>query len=645
MAIRRGDRADLAVSDGAERRAVEPLGSGGAAATGTGAGDAQFQRARLLVGALMQAGVRRAVTSPGSRSTPLVLAALDAAKAGLDVASIVDERAAGFFALGQARATGMPTALICTSGSAPGHYLPAILEAKESGLPLIVMSADRPAELKDCGAPQTTDQTGLFGSAVSYFAELDLSGRTDGLSLRALRRTAVQAVFRSLWPRGGAVHLNVRARKPLERSEAAESDALAAAVDELLGEPLEVGPPRLGPDPEVLREAVRLCRRAKRGLIVAGPLPLPPPEDRQAADVLGLEELARQTGFPLLAEATSQSRFLEGSVAGEDSCFADCLGAAWAASGGSGLPVPDLVLQVGAAPVSTGTRRFLESCGATQVVISDGTWTDPAGLGSVFLPGHVGSTVASLCSGLESTLPAAAAEPWRRDVLALCRRFQGTVANLVAGSGPGDFHDGEVIRRVATATPSDAFLMLGNSLPVRLVETWVGRLRRRVWVGSQRGLGGIDGLVAGFLGSLSAGGFPAGALVVGDVSLLHDLDGLAATSEYGDGPPAVIVAIDNGGGRIFERLPIASTDVFRGPEGRHWLTPHRVDLSALARAFGLSCALVDSPPALEREFAAAVCRGGVSLVVARTEPAALAQGEEALSRAMAGAMASSLDTR
>lgn len=606
-----------------------------------GAAEVQFQRARLLVGALVQAGVRQVVTSPGSRSTPLVLAALDLAASsgrtgGLELRSVLDERAAAFYALGQARATGVPSAVICTSGSAPGHYLPAILEAKEAGLPLIVLTADRPVELMDCGAPQTTDQTKLFGSAVSSFAEIDLGGRTDGLSLRALRRTAAQAVFRSRWPRGGAVHLNVRARKPLERPELAESDTVAVTVDELLGEPLEVGRPRVAPDAEVLSEAVKLCRRAQRGLIVAGPLPLPPPPAREAAaDVLGLGELARRTGFPLLAEATSQSRFLEESAAGEASCLADCLGAAWAANGGSGLPLPDLILLVGSPPVSAGTQRLLETCGAPQVVVSDGTWTDPAGLGSVFLPGDVGTTIASLCSGMESTAPAAAVEPWRRDVLALCRRFQETVANLVAESGPGDFHDGEVTRRTAGAMPSGSLLMLGNSLPVRLVETWVGRLGRRVWVASQRGLGGIDGLVAGFLGSLSTGEFRAGALIVGDVSLLHDLDGLTVASEHGDGPPAVIVVIDNGGGRIFERLPIASTEVFRGPEGRHWLTPHRVDFSALARVFGLPCARVDTTLALKRELAAAMARRGVSLVIAQTVPGALAQGEEALSRAMA----------
>ncbi len=609
------------------------------------AGEAQFQRARLLVGALVQAGVRRAVTSPGSRSTPLVLAALDAAGVGapaeLDLVSIIDERAAAFFALGQARATGMPTALICTSGSAPAHYLPAILEAREAGLPLIVLSADRPAELMDCGAPQTTDQTKLFGSAVSFFAEVDLGGRTDALSLRALRRTAAQAVFRSRWPRGGAVHLNVRARKPLERPEVGENQPLAAAVDRLLGEPLEVGMPSAAPDPDALDRAVLLCRQAERGLIVAGPLALPPPDGRRrGGDVFGLGELARRTGFPLLAEATSQSRFVDVASSGGAEHLAECLGAAWAADGGQSVALPDLIVQVGAPPVSGGAQRLLEACGASQVVVSDGPWTDPAGLASVFLLGDVGATVAGLSGRLKEHSADPAAEGWRRDVFALCSRFSGAVANLAGDSGEGGLHDGEVARATVAATPTGGLLMLGNSLPVRLVETWVGRVERRVWVASQRGLSGIDGLVAGFLGSLSTGGFPAGVLLVGDVGLVHDLDGLTVASDYGDGPPAVIVVIDNGGGRIFERLPIASSPVFRGPEGKHWLTPHGVDFAGLAQAFGLAYARVDELHGLERELEAAVGRRGVSLLVAGSRPGALDQAEGSLQRAMASSTAS-----
>ncbi len=595
---------------------------------GAGAGEAQFQRARLLVGALMRAGVRRAVTSPGSRSTPLVLAALDAAAAGLDVASVIDERAAGFFALGQARATGVPTVLICTSGTAPAHYLPAMMEAREAGVPLIALTADRPMELMDCGAPQTTDQTKIFGSVVSHFAEVDLAGPVDPLSLRALRRTAVQAVFRSRLPRGGAVHLNVRARKPLEPEVDAKDGALAAAVDALLEEPVEAAVPAAQPDPAALDRAAALCRRAERGLIVAGPLPLPSPDCRRDADAWGLAKLARRTGFPLLAEATSQGRFTEGDTAAD----AARLGAAWIADGGEGLPLPDLVLQVGAPPVAAGAQRLIEAAGARQIVLSDGPWTDPDGLASVFLFGGVERSVAGLCRRLGDAKPSTEAAGWREEVLALCGRFRAAVARL--DSDDLGFHDGEAAGTAVAATPADTLLMLGNSLPVRLVETWAARPGRRIWVASQRGLSGIDGLVAGFLGSLGTGDFPAGLLLAGDVSLLHDLDGLAIAPEYGDGPPAVVVVIDNQGGRIFDRLPIAKAGIFRGPAGRHWLTPHGVDFGGLARAFGVPYARVEDAPALAREIESALGRRGVSLVVAGVAPGALATAEESLRQAM-----------
>ena len=666
---------------------------------GLGTGEAQFQRARLLVGALVQAGVRRAVTSPGSRSTPLVLAALDAAAAGLEVASVVDERAAGFFALGQARATGAPTVLICTSGTAPAHYLPAMMEAREAGVPLIALTADRPIELMDCAAPQTTDQTKLFGAVVNHFAEVDLAGPVDPLSLRALRRTAAQAVFRSRWPRPGAVHLNARARKPLEpeagpwvrgsavrapddrrtdpftggaeratrvadplppraaRNPVAVDGSLAAAVDALLDEPIKAAVPAAQPDPAALDRAAALCRQAERGLIVAGPLPLPPPERRRrGGHVHGLADLANRSGFPMVAEATSQSRFVKpdgtatiehsgsGGGHGEVSAdltaaevpggvghVADCLGAAWLPGEEGTPPGPDLVLQVGAAPVSAGLQRLLETCAAPRIVISDGPWTDPDGLATVFLPGDVPAAVAGLGSRLEATPVKPAGEAWRRDVLTLARRFREAAADVAADSG-GRFHDGEAARAAVEAMPAGGLLMLGNSLPVRLVEDWIGRVERRIWIASQRGLSGIDGLVAGFLGSLSTGGFPAGVLLLGDVSLLHDLDGLAIAPEYGDGPPAVIVAIDNGGGRIFDRLPIAKTDVFRGLAGRHWLTPHGVDFGALARAFGVPHSRVEDASALGQETAAALDRRGVSLIVAEVAAGALAAAEESLRR-------------
>ncbi|MCU0694135.1 MAG: thiamine pyrophosphate-binding protein, partial [Polyangiaceae bacterium] len=184
----------------------------------------------LLVDALAQAGVQQIVITPGSRSTPFVLAALR--HGGLDCTSLIDERVASFHALGFAKATQRPTALLCTSGSAPAHYLPALIEASLSYVPLVVLSADRPLSLQDCGAPQTIDQVKLFGDHVRFFGDLG-HPETDPESLLALRRMVVQAVAAATHPRPGPVHLNARARKPLEPRPAqgpAELDAAAIAA-------------------------------------------------------------------------------------------------------------------------------------------------------------------------------------------------------------------------------------------------------------------------------------------------------------------------------------------------------------------------------------------------------------------------------
>ncbi|HRI55183.1 MAG TPA: 2-succinyl-5-enolpyruvyl-6-hydroxy-3-cyclohexene-1-carboxylic-acid synthase, partial [Pseudomonadota bacterium] len=227
--------------------------------------------ARLLLGSLAAAGVREVVVSPGARSTPFVCAAH--AEPQLRCWDVIDERAAAFFALGQARVTGRPSLLICTSGTAGAHYLPAVIEAGAAHLPLLVLTADRPFELQDCGAPQTIDQIKLLGGHARRFFELGMPDPSD-LSLRALRRLAAQAVLTTTWPTPGAVHLNARARKPLEPQSVHTSDevALRARVDELLQAPLlRAYPPRAVPAPAGVAAAAQLCRSARRGLIICGP--------------------------------------------------------------------------------------------------------------------------------------------------------------------------------------------------------------------------------------------------------------------------------------------------------------------------------------------------------------------------------------
>ena len=258
----------------------------------------QAEWARLLLDSFAAAGVREVVISPGSRSTPFVLAAAKHPK--LHGRHIVDERSAAFFALGQGRVRGRPTLLVATSGTAGANYFPAVVEASASHVPLLVLTADRPVELAACGANQTIDQLKLYGDHARDFVDL---GTPDASSraLRALRRAVAQAVFTSQYPLPGAVHLNARARKPLEPG-AAESDeerVLAAAVDALIERPApQPRPPVRMPAGDQIGELADACRRAERGLIVCGPAAL-----SQAGERSLVAELGRRTGFPLLREA------------------------------------------------------------------------------------------------------------------------------------------------------------------------------------------------------------------------------------------------------------------------------------------------------------------------------------------------------
>ena len=241
----------------------------------------QTEWAALLFASLADAGIRDVIISPGSRSTPLVVAAVREPR--LARHELVDERAAAFFALGQARGTGRPSVLVCTSGTAPAHYLPALIEANVTGVPVLVLSADRPHELYDCRAPQTIDQVKLFGENARQF--FDLVADPSDASLRALRRVAAQAVLASRWPRAGAVHMNARWRKPLEPAAASgpEEERLAERARAVGREPIVAAPaPRVVASKDALGEAAKLVGASRRGVVVAGPAALDQRRAREA---------------------------------------------------------------------------------------------------------------------------------------------------------------------------------------------------------------------------------------------------------------------------------------------------------------------------------------------------------------------------
>jgi 2-succinyl-5-enolpyruvyl-6-hydroxy-3-cyclohexene-1-carboxylate synthase len=542
--------------------------------------------AELLVGTLADAGVTTCVVSPGSRSTPLVAALVADGRFALP--TIIDERAAAFYALGVARATDATVAMICTSGSAAAHYLPAIVEASMAGVALVAITSDRPPELQHCGASQTIDQIDMYGGFVR--AAFDIGAPVGSeLALRALRRTVVQAIAAARGPRPGPVHVNVPLRKPLEPAAPQTDDerALAAIAAGLRG-PLSVPATHISPDAALIATLAARIAAEPRGVIVAGAMPIGFARAREAAF-----ELARRTGYPLLAESGSQLRF---AARAGVACI-DRIDLVLAAKS----PAPALVIQLGAEPVAAAWPGAFAN--AERWVLADAEWLDPDSRAHVIV-GDVAATLAALAR-TEPRADRAFASQW----LAVEHRASAAVERAAAAHPRTE---GDVLLAALAAMPPGALVQLGNSLPIRVVDQMCTGGERLVV--TQRGAAGIDGLVASATGATAAG--PV-LLVLGDVSFAHDLGSLIVARHAL--APLAIVVIDNDGGRIFGGLPIARsahTSIFE----RHWLAAPAIDPVAIAAALGIRVVVVETPAATAAAVASALATPGPTVIHAPVSP-------------------------
>jgi 2-succinyl-5-enolpyruvyl-6-hydroxy-3-cyclohexene-1-carboxylate synthase len=566
--------------------------------------------ARLFVVSLADAGLRELVVSPGSRSTPLVAAAL--ASNRFRMTSVVDERSAAFFALGHAKTTGRPSAVVCTSGSAAANYLPAIVEAATARVPLLVITADRPHELHDCGAPQTMDQTRLYGVHVRRFVELGMP-EGDAPALYALRRRAAQCLAETLAPEPGPVHVNFRARKPLEpvlvplQKDARE---LTRLVDEVLGTPstrAERGSRR--PAEPAIAAIAAAVRASPRGVIVCGPA-----ESEQVRAGAEVCRLARVTGYPVYAEATSQLRFA-GTDALPVELLLDGLDVLLRAPSFRGALAPDIVLQIGDSPTSGAWARFVaERPHLSRHVFAREGWPDPSSTARTLVISDLEVALAELTQALGAPSAARTAD-WSAELSRANAAAWGAVDGVL--SGDTTLSEGGVFRAVAGALPEGALFGVGNSLPVRHADVFCrSRPSARLAVWSQRGVSGIDGVISGFAGAADAAGKPA-VLVVGDVSALHDMGGFAVAK--GVATPLVVVVLNNGGGRIFEQLPLAAAGLDEAAE-RFWTTPHTAHFEALAGVFGVHYAEARSVGALLAALSAGLSNPGCTLIEAVVPP-------------------------
>ncbi len=550
---------------------------------------------RAVADELVRCGVTDAVTSPGSRSTPIVLAL--ARERGLRTHSHVDERAAAFFALGLAKASRRPVALTCTSGTAAAEYLPAVIEAHEAGVPLLVLTADRPPELRDSGAGQTIDQVKLYGAAVRWYVDLGIHEASTA-SVRWARALACRAVWtaRGATGRPGPVQVDVPLREPL----------------------VPAGP--LGDDPQPGRPggAPWLARPAAAPASSAGTLSAAVVDHERVVVVAGraerdprlpdvIEAFADAAGAPLLADTLSGARRSPNAIAHYDALLRDERFAA--------AQRPELVLRVGDLPTSKPLRAWLAGLEPSVPQLAfdpEAVWHDPDATLHAALAGDPGASLLHAAADLAERGAAREGGSW----LASWRTADAAAAAAIdAALGDGALSEPLVARTVAAALPAAATLFVASSMPVRDLETFAAVREDAPRVLCNRGANGIDGTIASALG-VAATGAPT-TLLIGDVALAYDHSALLALRRDG-GTSLTIVLVDNGGGGIFDFLPVggpAQADVFE----RHVATPTGLEPERLAALYGLAHTPVFT--AAELRAALAAPAPGLRLLHVRTDRA------------------------
>lgn len=504
-------------------------------------------------------GVTAAVVSPGSRNTPLTLALTRDARIHVDV--VLDERSAGFRALGIGLATGRPAIVCCTSGTAAANLHPAVVEAHHGRVPLLVCTADRPAELRDVGAGQTIDQTHLFGAAVRWFhdpgpPQAAGEGASAGPRWRAL---ACRSVTLALGPAAGPVHLNLPFREPLVPTGA----PLLEAPGRPDGAPWvrTSMPTRHASAADVARLA-ELVRTHPRGLLVAG--------WGAGVDPVVAARFARATGWPVVADPLSQLRTGAHSISAYEGLLR--------VAGFERAYRPDLVVRVGAPLTSKITSGWLDAI-RTVLVDPDDAWLDPRHAACERVRADADAVLSSLTAALlDADAPAGPVDDrWLADWLDVERRARTAIDSFLDDDEVA--YEGRIARDVAAAVPEGGTLVVGSSLPVRALE-WCMEPRTGLRVLANRGANGIDGFVSTVAGVASATAAPVVAFC-GDLCFLHDTNGLLGGPSL---PAATYVVVDNAGGGIFGYLAQSELPEFEPL----FATPQPVDLVAVARAHGVA---------------------------------------------------------
>lgn len=523
------------------------------------AGSTSARLGEAFIHGLVAAGVHDFVISPGSRSTPLVLAL----SSRRDVRSrvVLDERSAGFFALGLADRLHQPIAVVCTSGTACANYLPAVIEASYRRVPLLLLTADRPPELRDCGAGQTIHQVGLFGEYVRWEVDACAPGGSEGEVYH--RQIGLQAVKQACGPVSGPVHINLPFREPFLPP--------VKTVEDRWRRPEDWTQPLSGIDESLLEFDWKALKAEGSGWIVAGPAN--PANPARWAN--RLFELSDYLGWPIFADVTNPARHSPGSQERVVTQYEGLLSAGITER--KPETAPEAILQVGPLPTAKPLRQWLNHFRGKRWQWSDDpACLDPSRSGAIWIPGNPARL---------GEIPGDFSEDsYRGHWMDLEHNSTERVAAWIEETAGG--YDGKVHRRIAETVAPGMQVFFANSLPVRDAERfWFADRNGGPRVFSNRGASGIDGLVSTVAGLADKG--PPTLAVLGDLSFLHDCGGLRVAAQV-EGQLTLLV-LNNGGGRIFSQLPISEED---GIFEEYFLTPQDVDLHGLCAAHGLASSKV-----------------------------------------------------
>jgi len=554
---------------------------------------------RLVIEELVRCGVTTFCISPGSRSAPLVIAAAENTRACTVVHT--DERGAAFCAMGYAKATGLPAALMCTSGTAVANYFPAVIEASQSAVPLLILSSDRPVELRDTRSPQTINQVNIFGDYLRW--HFDLPAPDTALSPSFLLTTVDQAVYRAVSGPAGPVQINCQFREPLISNQEKQSwDNYLSVLDpwQKTGRPFTTyAKSKSIPSIEDVDRIGNMIGSSKNGLLIAGQL-------SAGTDKEAIIRLASELGWPLLADINSGIRFA--CSAPESTCNV-------IAHYDLYLRIekfrkkfsPDLILHMGCVPVSRSLNQYIEESHAEYIVVSNHPFrqdpmfrvtqrieTNP-GLFALQLSERTQKTASGL-TGIFCQAEEISRTIIRDSVLAL-----------------DDISEWAVSHIIFECVAEESGTYLSNSLPVREADAFAACSDKRLAIGCNRGANGIDGTIASAIG-FAAGLSRPSTLLVGDLAVLHDINSLSLIKKIE--VPVTIVVLNNDGGGIFSFLPVAElTEYFEA----YFATPHGLKFRNAAELFGLPYESPESLSSFKKVYQRSIDSGISSIIEVHTE--------------------------